>query len=96
MRGQFVIIRHNAVEQPPSCTGCAEMLVAKPKRPRIGSGPEEAREEAGVGQRFDLPFHAFLLIGVPPAAAELQLAGVPPWKFPIIVANVKLSIGLLL
>jgi len=45
------------------------------ERTRVRDHAHESRQQAGVGQRVELPFHAFLLIQKPPAAAELQLAG---------------------
>jgi hypothetical protein len=45
------------------------------ERARVRDHADEAREQAGVRQRIQLPFHAFLLIQKPPAAAELYLAG---------------------
>ena len=55
----------------------AEILVARVghERARVGQHADEAREQAAVGQRVHLPFHAFLLVEEPPAGAELDLAG---------------------
>ena len=55
------------------------------------------REQSGVRERVELPLDAVLLIEEPPAAAELDLAGLAPsWKLPIIVAKAWLSDGFML
>ena len=43
--------------------------------PRIGQHADEARNQAAIGKRVNLPGHRLFLVEEPPAAAELDLAG---------------------
>ena len=55
----------------------AEIFVARERQERAGirEHADEAREQAGGGERVELEFHAVLLVEEPPAGAELDLAG---------------------
>ena len=43
--------------------------------PGVTNHADETAEQTKVGERVDLPFHAFLLVKKPPGRAKLDLAG---------------------
>ena len=69
----------------PSATPCPskwqstppEIFVARKRkeRARVGHHADKTAQQAEIGERVELPFHALLLIEKPPAAAQLHLAG---------------------
>ena len=98
---QFEVIRYESLFHPFAqkiAENSSEVFVPRKgkKGSRIRKHAYEPRKQTGVGQSLHLLSHAISLIQVPPTRTELHLPGQSRWKFPSMVATVKLSAGLML